>query len=358
MNQIKHALLLVLAVGMVGCSPKVTSEMLTNDFEPQPTNYVMIIGAADELPAGTGAIGHVVVNGRSASVRKQYGRMVSLAVQETARKGGNVLVIDTVDAKKNSVKATMGLTKGQVDHSLTLSPFRLDQLEAMTAIRRKPAPVAIEEVAEVLPEETILQDTVALQEDVASTDRWYTDDAVVYPKIKKEKDVFFKMSVGPVKTTSEVYADDGKPLSHLGGMGVALTYGRFTSSSWGWGLDSFFSYTDVNETRGSRTYKGSYTLGYVGLCGILRLNIVEKLRFDLSLGLGAAYYNDPGNAQLGLGSKADLGLELMLTDGFGLGIESVGFASSFSAPSGVHLEKNERYGYDQSAWMLTARYYF
>ena len=96
----------------------------------------------------------------------------------------------------------------------------------------------------------------------------------------------------------------------------------------------------------------------MGLCGILRLNIVEKLRFDLSLGLGAAYYNDPGNAQLGLGSKADLGLELMLTDGFGLGIESVGFASSFSAPSGVHLEKNERYGYDQSAWMLTARYYF
>lgn len=78
---------MVLAVGMVGCSPKVTSEMLTNDFEPQPTNYVMIIGAADELPAGTGAIGHVVVNGRSASVRKQYGRMVSLAVQETARKG-------------------------------------------------------------------------------------------------------------------------------------------------------------------------------------------------------------------------------------------------------------------------------
>ena len=307
---------MVLAVGMVGCSPKVTSEMLTNDFEPQPTNYVMIIGAADELPAGTGAIGHVVVNGRSASVRKQYGRMVSLAVQETARKGGNVLVIDTVDAKKNSVKATMGLTKGQVDHSLTLSPFRLDQLEAMTAIRRKPAPVAIEEVAEVLPEETILQDTVALQEDVASTDRWYTDDAVVY------KLGYSAYRAGEWEYARQVLSDIPK-----------LPYSDFTAPA-------------------------CYTLGYVGLCGILRLNIVEKLRFDLSLGLGAAYYNDPGNAQLGLGSKADLGLELMLTDGFGLGIESVGFASSFSAPSGVHLEKNERYGYDQSAWMLTARYYF
>ena len=34
----------IVAGMMVGCSPRVTSEMLTHEFEPLPTNKVMIEG--------------------------------------------------------------------------------------------------------------------------------------------------------------------------------------------------------------------------------------------------------------------------------------------------------------------------
>jgi hypothetical protein len=380
MNQIKHALLSVLAVGMVGCSPKVTSEMLTNDFEPQPTNYVMIIGAADEVPAGTGAIGHVVVNGKGVSVRNQYGKILNMAVQETAQKGGNVLVVDTVDSKKNRLKATIGFTYGDIDHSLTLSPSRIDKLQRMNTIRQKSSAPFMDKAqmqAVMQQQDSIRQEMAASFQQIAqndtvqasanTNDSWEktaeANDATVggdmiFDKMSKVKTPYFKVSVGSAKTISDLYADDGKKLPKQSGFCMTMSYGNFTDDAWyGWGLDAYLSRTKIDERIGGNQYSGSFTLGYFGPSVVLKANLSDRIRLYFSTGLGVAYCNNEENS-IGYGSKADLGLELLIAENLGIGVESMGFATSFKAPSGVHLDKNERYGYDQSGWMFTARYHF
>lgn len=375
-NKKMKRLFYVLTTGiLVGCSPKVTSEMMTKDFQPQPTNHVMIIGAADDIPAGTGAIGRVVVDGKGTSVRKQYGRMLNMAVKETAQKGGNVLVIDTVDTKKNSVKATMGYTNEAADLSLTLSPFRIDVLQKMTTIRRKPSAQPMDEVQQAgiaqqqdsvkqleMEKWQVATQNMAAQKAVDDNndngDNGYNGGDVINAEPQKADDVFFKLSLGSAETVSEILVDNGYTLPKQRGFGASMTYGRFTNSKWlGWGLDFFYSHTNISETVRGYHYEGSYTLGYMGPSVMLKANFTDKFRLLFSLGMGVAFCNDQ-ESRFGFGSKADLGLEFMVSDAIGIGIESMGFASSFKAPKNVKLKDGERYGYDQSAVMLSARYHF
>ena len=97
----KYLLFTIVVTTMVSCAPKVTSEMLTNDFQAQPTNKVMIYGPKDSVPETAKAIGLVTVDGKNTSLRKQYTRAIDLAVKETARNGGNVLVVDNRELKEN-----------------------------------------------------------------------------------------------------------------------------------------------------------------------------------------------------------------------------------------------------------------
>ena len=53
----KYAQGVAIAIAMVGCSPRVTSEMTVEELLPQPTNKVMIIGAADSVPTLPGTLG-------------------------------------------------------------------------------------------------------------------------------------------------------------------------------------------------------------------------------------------------------------------------------------------------------------
>lgn len=68
---------------MSACSPKVTTEMMTQSFTPQPTNKVMIYGTRDRVPEASRAIGQVQVDTRQASMKKQYTKALNLAVKET-----------------------------------------------------------------------------------------------------------------------------------------------------------------------------------------------------------------------------------------------------------------------------------
>ena len=67
----KYLLFTIVTIALVSCAPKVTSEMLTNGFQAQPTNKIMIFGPKDSVPETVKAIGQVTVDGKNTSVRKQ-----------------------------------------------------------------------------------------------------------------------------------------------------------------------------------------------------------------------------------------------------------------------------------------------
>ena len=54
----------------MGCSPQVTSELVTEGLSPQPTNKVMIVGEG-ESTEDMQTIGQVTVDGKSESVKSQ-----------------------------------------------------------------------------------------------------------------------------------------------------------------------------------------------------------------------------------------------------------------------------------------------
>ena len=124
----KYLLFTMVAATMVSCAPKVTSEMLTNDFQAQPTNKVMIYGPKDNVPETAKAIGQVTIDGKKTSLREQYARAIDLAVTEAAHKGGNVLVVDNRELKENRLKGTIAYTNDKIIDSLTLSANRVKQL--------------------------------------------------------------------------------------------------------------------------------------------------------------------------------------------------------------------------------------
>ena len=136
----KYFLFTMVAATMVSCAPKVTSEMLTNDFQAQPTNKVMIYGPKDNVPETAKAIGQVTIDGKKTSLREQYARAIDLAVTEAAHRGGNVLVVDNREIKENRLKGTIAYTNDKIIDSLTLSANRVKQLQHMP-ISRKPADV-------------------------------------------------------------------------------------------------------------------------------------------------------------------------------------------------------------------------
>ena len=125
----KYLFILIAVVTLVGCSPQVTSEMLSNGYDPVATNKVMIVESIDKVEKAQ-AIGQVTVDGKAESVKSEYGKMLGMAVRETAQKGGNVLVMDYSEMDKNRLKGTMAYTDGEVNDSLTLSVRRIDELKA------------------------------------------------------------------------------------------------------------------------------------------------------------------------------------------------------------------------------------
>ena len=89
----KYLFILIVVGALVGCSPQVTSEMVTSGYDPVATNKVMIVESIDKVEKAQ-AIGQVTVDGKAESVKSEYGKMLGMAVRETAQKGGNVLVMD------------------------------------------------------------------------------------------------------------------------------------------------------------------------------------------------------------------------------------------------------------------------
>lgn len=379
----KNLLFTIVVTTMVSCAPKVTSEMLTNDFQAQPTNKVMIYGPKDSVPETAKAIGQVTVDGKNTSLRKQYTRAIDLAVKEAARKGGNVLVVDNRELKENRLKGTIAYTDEKIIDSLTLSAYRVSQLQHMP-LSKKPADVKQmgdkeqqeiaqqQETTKAVEQEELM--SVYLKRDSiynANPEAYFDllneyDDKTGCGTVsngkseKKSRGGMIKVGIGPEWNTSKVYYEGSNYLSYIRGNAVSLSVTSTEGKAYGFGFDLYGSITeaDIPSYKYSSYEKYDLTLLYLGPSAVFGGHITDRLRMDIVVSTGVAYFQDNDYTQIGIGLKSALGLEYMVSKNAGIGLDLLGITSIFGNPSGARLPKDESYGYRQLGLMLSGRFHF
>ncbi len=374
----KYLLFTIVVTTMVSCAPRVTSEMLTNDFQAQPTNKVMIYGPKDNVPETAKAIGQVTVDGKNTSLRKQYTRAIDLAVKETARKGGNVLVVDNRELKENRLKGTIAYTNEKIIDSLTLSAYRVSQLQHMP-LSKKPTDVKQmdekeqQEIAQQ-KETTRVAEEEKLKTVYLKCDSIYNADPEAYFGLlnesddktdnnkseKKSRGGMIKVGIGPEWNTSKVYYEGSNYLSYIRGNAVSLSVTSTEGKAYGFGFDLYGSITeaDIPSYKYSSYEKYDLTLLYLGPSAVFGGHITDRLRMDIVVSTGVAYFQDNDYTQIGIGLKSALGLEYMVSKNAGIGLDLLGITSIFGNPSGARLPKDESYGYQQLGLMLSGRFHF
>lgn len=330
----KILFILFTAVSLTGCSPQVTSEMVSGGYDPVATNKVMIVDADDGMEQ-VQTIGLVTVKGMAQSVKSDYGKLLGLAVRETAQKGGNVLVMDYSEMDKNRMKGTMAHIDGEVNDSLTLSARRIDELK-----------VKIWE-----PTKTTAKNTTSN----AEVDSWQQEE-------KQPQGVMFKIGAGPMWTTSKIYltTDAKNYVTDQRGYGLNLSIAYTGKNIYGFGADFYGVRTeiDIPNNLSHSGKKPDYLMMYLGPSALIGGNVTSWLRIDASLGIGLAYYHDDGQDKFGFGIRTTIGLEFMVTKTLGIGIDGVRQRSFFSKPDGFKLPDNEAYGFENIGFMLTARFHY
>ena len=345
----KYFFLLIVTGALMGCSPQVTSELVTEGLSPQPTNKVMIVDKG-ESTGDMQTIGQVTVDGKAESVKSEYGKMLGMAVRETAQKGGNVLVMDYSEMDKNRLKGTMAYTDGEVNDSLTLSVRRIDELKAKLLGPTKT--VAKKATANA---EAATDTTAAITNNQVEADGWQQEE-------EEPQGIMFKIGAGPMWTTSKLYltTDAKNYVTDQRGYGLNLSIAYTGKNIYGFGADFYGVRTEIDIPNNIRYYgnKPDYIMMYLGPSALIGGNITPWLRLDASLGLGLAYYHDDGQNEIGFGSRMTVGMEIMVTKTLGIGIDGVRQRSVFSKPDGFKQPDNESYGFDHLGAMLTVRFHY
>ena len=83
----------VLALVLTSCNPRVVTEMLTNEWPATTPDSVYVFDKTDVVPSESQEIGKVKVVDTGFTTNGSYNTVMQLAINATAEKGGNGLVI-------------------------------------------------------------------------------------------------------------------------------------------------------------------------------------------------------------------------------------------------------------------------
>ena len=172
-----------------------------------------------------------------------------------------------------------------------------------------------------------------------------------------------KFGVGPMWTTSKLYYDEGGDyVSNFCGTGFGISFTHLAGGWFGYGLDFYGSYTTLKQSKSSyyliRGWEYTFTQLYFGPSFVCGGNISNRLRIESSAGLGLAIHNGDGdNTKAGIGFRFSLGLELMISEKVGIGIEGLSHRHTFSKPNDFKTDDDEFYGFQQVGFLIGLRIY-
>ena len=158
---------------------------------------------------------------------------------------------------------------------------------------------------------------------------------------KKTQDII-RLNVGPGWIVSEIEAWEGVYKRKMG-FSASADYQHF----WGIGLGLGVNYMFHNSS-----FDGGLDMNihYLGPSLVYGMDFGGKWRWDVSTGIGIAYYNESssgsykGDSQFRFARTAQIGLEGKLSDRVGIGIQVNGFIVSLKEPEGYKNDKYDFYG--------------
>jgi len=92
-KKMKQTCLFLLALLLASCSPRVVTDMLTNEWPATKPDSVYVFHKNDHIPTGSQEIGKVKVVDTGFSLKGSFNQVMQKAINATAEKGGNGLVI-------------------------------------------------------------------------------------------------------------------------------------------------------------------------------------------------------------------------------------------------------------------------
>ena len=170
-----------------------------------------------------------------------------------------------------------------------------------------------------------------------------------------------KVSFGPARITSKVYVNEYDYFKDKGGYEVMLNYETFGRSNWGFSAD-------LNYNRTS--YKGYVDISLLHLGpGLLYGGVLgEHWRLTVGLGLGMSIYNEKldkqytyftsGESKFGFGMMSRVGVEYMVNDQWGIGMDINSALAFIGNGSGQSLPDGETSGFSHVGFLFGVRKYF
>ena len=329
---------LFVTAALNSCAPKVTTEMFTNEYSPLPTDSVRVIDVTMQKPPLIKVIGEVEVRDHHMADKKADNRALVKAIEETAKNGGNVLIVKRLLSKSKGHK--QNYVKGQIAHT-RLSATDPRFLEAVS----KPAVVKIDTAAL----SSIDEPSGSLTEAVHEPDTDYRPKQGLLGVVK--------LNVGPIWTVSRIYTGPYQEyVTDIKGWGFDIDATYYGGKYYGFGVDISGNRTEVPmpyNWRSSEAYELFYIGPHIGLDkGLLN----DRLHLSYTAGLGLSYYTERGQNEVGLGVRSQLGIDYRFSQHIGIGIELSGQTTYFKRPEWFKNE-DEIYGLKHLGLMVGVRLY-
>ena len=160
-----------------------------------------------------------------------------------------------------------------------------------------------------------------------------------------------KVSSGPMWVDSKMYVSSENYIKNQRGFDVMVDYQHLWSSGIGVGVDYAYNRTSYSKW-------GHFTLIYLGPSFVYAYRGLNRFTFDVTAGLGYAYYMEPGYDHHGMGFMLKLGAEYQLFSNVGVGVEFSRISTAYIKPEGLLIPDDESYGIARYGVLAGLRFYF
>lgn len=334
-----------LALVLTSCNPRVVTEMLTNEWPATTPDSVYLFDKTDVIPSESQEIGKVKVVDTGFTTNGSYNTVMQLAINATAEKGGNGLVI--TEHRWPDLHSTI--------HRVWGTMLRIP--ESAIAERESPDSMEYSALQQILPEEEYAEFM-----EYKATKRYYEQQQrELKERLKQQQEVIrqtprnvIRISAGPTLMTSK-YLVENHRYRYRVGVDICVDYDHVWKSGLGFGINYLHNYTSFDEGVKSR-------IDYVGPSLVLAYARTKSFRCDVAWGLGYCHYSDSYEGysltQNRVGLTMRLGAEWRVAKHLGLGAQFNVFSVRLKEPEGMELEKNEFYGIEHIGLQGGLRYYF
>ena len=314
---------------LTGCSSQVYSDLYTYEYDPLPRDSVAVVAAGDSTIDNALVIGKVIVSHTAVGTQQQYDRVLFRAIDEAARYGGNLLVVEQL-APANGKQGTWA----------TIA-------RSSKPVRTVTAP-SFSSLAETSDRHT------------ASTQNLKTGKQGSSQSHTSQPSGCLKFNVGPMWNTSKIYySDNGDFKRGVSGVAFDASIANMGGGWYGYGFD-FYGYHATMEGRktGGRQETFDFTQFYIGLALVIGGQLADRLRINTSIGLGLGIHTNSGDSEAGVAFRSTVGLEYMVSHKIGIGLDLVSQRLLLTKPEGFNLADDEFYGFQQLGFMPGLRVYF